>query len=105
MHWKWVTLAAPVCGLGLVGLLRADPVPDVVALQTAYERQAAAGDKRHDNDLRVLAADCIAEPSKTFLCWIKFVSRNDASQRLFFDAVTVSRGNGAWELKSGLCKS
>ena len=33
-------------------------VPNVAVIQTAYEREAAAGSQLHDKDLQVLAAKC-----------------------------------------------
>src|SRR5262245_7904874 len=78
--------------------------PDVVVIQSAYEREASAGSKLHDKDLQVLQSKCHDDGTDRWLCEVTFVSRSDASQRLFFDIVAVARAADGWELKSGLCK-
>jgi hypothetical protein len=79
-------------------------VPDVAVIQTAYAREESAGSKLHDKDLEVLQAKCHADSADGYLCEVTFTSRSDASQRLFFDIVSVARAAEGWELKSGLCK-
>lgn len=111
MRVKVGLLAAMPCCLGIAWLLMsagtllpAEPL-SVDTLQSAYEREASTGDKRHDKGLKLISADCVADQTKAFLCWVKFVSADDSNQRLYFDAVTMARENGQWTLKSGLCKS
>jgi hypothetical protein len=87
----------------LVGMSCAS-LPDVAVIQTAYEREASGGSKLHDKDLQVLESKCHDDGTDRFLCEVTFVSRGDATQRLFFDIVAVARTAGGWELKSGLCK-
>ena len=105
MHLRVAMLAVPACGIGLAWLLVPSSTPDAAAVQIAYEREAAAGDKRHDKGLRVIAADCSVDKLKQYVCWIKFVSLNENNQRLYFDAISLARENGEWRLKSGLCRS
>ena len=78
--------------------------PDVAALQTAYEREEFAGSALHDNGLKILKAKCHDAGTDRFLCEVTFVSREDSTQRLYFDIVAVARNEKGWELKSGLCK-
>src|SRR5262245_6974180 len=86
-----------------VGLL-CGSVPDMAVIQTAYEREASAGSKLHDKDLKLLQARCRDRVDERFLCEVVFVSNSDPNQRLYFDIVAVTRSNDGWELKSGLCK-
>jgi hypothetical protein len=81
-------------------------VPDVATIQTAYEREAAAGSKLHDKDLKVLQAKCHDDSNKdAFLCEVMFTSTADTNERLYFDIIGVARNSdGSWELKNGLCK-
>jgi tripartite-type tricarboxylate transporter receptor subunit TctC len=39
-----------------------------------------------------------------FLCEVTFTSKDDPTERLYFDIVAVARAGDGWELKSGLCK-
>ena len=112
---KWVcALVAMSC----------NPEPDLAAIQTAYEREAAAGSALHDKGLQVLQAQCHRNEgtdnkgannngtgNKTaanngtaeFLCEITFISKGDP-ERPYFDVIDVSRAGDGWELKGGLCK-
>ena len=78
--------------------------PDMAVIQTAYEREASAGSKLHDKDLKVLKAKCHDDGKEAFLCEVMFVSNSDPNERLYFDIVAVARTSNGWELKSGLCK-
>jgi hypothetical protein len=87
--------------------LACSPVPNVAVVQTAYEREAAAGSKLHDQDLQVLNANCHGNSDGPFLCEVTFISTKDpnkGNERLYFDVVAVARTADGWELKSGLCK-
>jgi hypothetical protein len=89
----------------LVGLsCPADSTPDMSTIQAAYDREQSAGSKLHDNGLQILQAKCDDGATGRFLCQVTFLSRDDPSQRLYFDIVAVARTDGGWELKSGLCK-
>jgi hypothetical protein len=88
---------------GLVAL-SCNATPDVATIQTAYEREASAGSKLHDKDLKVLQTKCHDDAKDGFLCEVTFTSTTDASERLYFDIVAVSRKGSGFELKSGLCK-
>jgi len=117
---KWVcALAAMSC----------NAEPDLAAIQTAYEREAAAGSALHDKGLQVLQAQCHRNDSTAnngttkngtnnngtnnngnanygtdiFLCEITFISKGDP-ERPYFDVIDVSRAGDGWELKGGLCK-
>jgi hypothetical protein len=78
-------------------------VPDIAAIQTAYEREASAGSTLHDGGLQVLQAKCHDDGTDKFLCEVTFISKGDP-ERPYFDVVTVARAAEGWELKSGLCK-
>jgi hypothetical protein len=78
-------------------------VPDIAAIQTAYEREAPAGSTLHDNGLRVLQAKCHDDGTDKFLCEVTFISKGDP-QRPYFDIVAITRAGKGWELESGLCK-
>lgn len=80
-----------------------NPVPDIAAIQTAYQREAAANSTLHDQDLQVLEAQCHDDGTGTFLCEVTFISKGDP-ERPYFDIITVARAGSDWELKSGLCK-
>jgi hypothetical protein len=90
----------------LVGLA-CSSVPNVAVIQTAYEREAAAGSKLHDKDLQVLTAKCHDNSDGPILCEVTFISNKDPNkgdERLYFDIVAVASTTEGWELKSGLCK-
>jgi hypothetical protein len=89
-----------LCGLVAMSC---NSVPDIAAIQTAYEREASAGSTLHDNGLQVMEAKCHDDGTDKFLCEVTFISRGDP-ERPYFDIVAVTRAAGGWELKSGLCK-
>jgi hypothetical protein len=78
-------------------------VPDIAAIQAAYEREASAGSTLHDNSLQVLQAKCHDDATDKFLCEVTFISKGDPD-RQYFDLVAVARLGDGWELQSGLCK-
>jgi len=78
-------------------------VPDITAIQTAYEREATAGSTFHDEGLQVLQAKCRDDGTDKFLCEVTFISRGDA-ERPYFDVVGMARAGAGWEISSGLCK-
>jgi hypothetical protein len=88
------TLMAMSCG----------SVPDIAAIQTAYQREASAGSALHDKGLQVLQAKCHDGNTDNFLCEVTFVSKSDPTERLYFDIVAVARAGDGWQLTSGLCK-
>ena len=91
---KWLcALAAMSC----------NSVPDIAAIQTAYQREASAGSALHDNNLQVLQAKCHDDGTDKFLCEVTFISKGDP-ERPYFDVVSVARADNGWELKGGLCK-
>jgi hypothetical protein len=82
--------------------------PDIAAIQTAYEREAAAGSALHDKGLQVLQAQCHDDGTNNdgankYICEITFISKGDP-ERPYFDVVNVARAGEGWELKGGLCK-
>jgi hypothetical protein len=79
-------------------------VPDITAIQTAYDSEASAGNPLHDKGLQVLQAKCHDDGADIFLCEVTFISKSDPTERLYFDIVAVARTSEDWELKSGLCK-
>jgi hypothetical protein len=83
-------------------------LPDFTAIQSAYEREAAAGNSLHDSGLKVLNARChrtdSSGPGEQALCEVTFTSRDDPTERLYFDIVAVARAGDGWTLRSGLCK-
>jgi hypothetical protein len=83
--------------------LSCNSVPDMAAIQTAYEREASAGSAFYDNGLQVLQANCHDDGTDKFLCEVTFISKGDP-ERPCFDIVTVARAGEGWELQSGLCK-
>jgi hypothetical protein len=80
------------------------PIPDVAAIQAAYEREASAGSKLHDAGLQILQAKCHDRREGGYLCEVTFTSKGDPAERLYYDIVSVASRGDAWELKSGLCK-
>jgi len=94
---------ALVWACSLVGL-SCNAMPDMAAIQTAYEREASSGSPLHDKELKVLRAKCHDDSADRFLCEVMFVSNSDPEERLYFDIVAVVRARGGFELKSGLCK-
>jgi hypothetical protein len=88
----------------LVGMSCDASTPGVAIIQSAYEREAANGSKRHDRGLRVLEASCENGAAGRFLCQVTFLSNDDPDQRLYFDVVAMARIDKGWELESGLCK-
>ena len=92
-------------GCSLLGLHCAQAeVPDRSIVQAAYDRVEETGSKLHDKGLQVVAATCNANAAGRYLCQVTFLSRDDPTQRLYFDIVAVDRVDGRWELTSGLCK-
>jgi len=88
----------------LVAMFCNNAVPDIAAIQTAYEREASAGSSLHDKGLQVLQAKCHESGTDGFLCEVTFISKGDPTERLYFDIVAVARVGDGWTLKSGLCK-
>ena len=80
------------------------PTPDVAAIQTAYEQEETAGGALHDKGLKVLWTKCHDDIADRFLCEVTFISRDDPTERLYFDIIAVARDGNGWRLKSGLCK-
>ncbi|MGH7880231.1 MAG: hypothetical protein ACREQD_12155 [Candidatus Binataceae bacterium] len=82
----------------------AAPKPNVTAIQSAYEREAASSSPLHDRGLRVLNSSCDDPKDGRYLCQITFLSKSDPTERLYFTVIAVARNGGGWKLKSGLCK-
>jgi len=78
--------------------------PGVGVFQSAYEHEAATGNKLHDKDLQVLQSKCHDNGNDGYLCEVTFISKSDPTERLYFDVVAVAHASDGWELKSGLCK-
>jgi hypothetical protein len=78
--------------------------PSVAVIQSAYDREAAAGSKLHDTTLQVLQAKCRDDGTDKYRCDVTFISKSDPIERPYFDIVAVARVADGWELKSGLCK-
>jgi len=95
----WWTVAWMCAAIGMA----CGAVPDVGAIQTAYEREAASGNPLHDKGLQILKAKC-HDGTERFLCEVMFISKSDPNERLYFDIVAVTRNADGWQLKSGLCK-
>ena len=99
--WQSLVWACSVVGISC-GLL-----PDVAVIQTAYDREEAAGSTLHSKDLKVLQVKCHDNPGGLLLCEVTFTVANagqDSDQRLYFDVVAVARTPDGWALKSGLCR-
>ena len=99
--WQSLVWACSVLGISC-GLL-----PGVAVIQTAYDREEAAGSTLHSKDLKVLQAKCHDNPGGPFLCEVTFTvasTSQDPNQRLYFDVVAVARTPDGWVLKSGLCR-
>jgi hypothetical protein len=93
-HGKWLcALVAIYC----------NSIPDIAAIQSAYERAASASSALHDKGLQVLQANCHGDGTDKFICELTFISKGDP-ERPYFDIVSVARAGEGWELKSGLCK-
>jgi hypothetical protein len=90
-----------LCALAAVSC---NSVPDIGAIQGAHEREASAGSTLDHKDLQVLQTKCHDDSAGKFLCEVIFISKSDATERLYFDIVAVARASDGWELKSGLCK-
>jgi hypothetical protein len=78
--------------------------PDASIIQAAYDREASVANSLHDQNLRVIEAQCSESGLERFLCQVTFLSKDDPTERLYFDIVAVARSGSIWELKSGLCK-
>src|SRR5260370_17550733 len=76
-------------------------VPDLVTIQSVYDREASAGSTLHDKGLQVLQAKCHDASTDGFLCEITFISKGDPAERLYFDIVAVARAGDGWDFKSG----
>ena len=63
-------------------------VPDIAAIQTAYEREASADSPLHDNGLQVLQAKCHDDGANKFLCEVTFISKGEP-ERPYFDPLCV----------------
>jgi len=89
----------------VLGLLcNSGPAPDVAVIQTAYEQEASDTNTAHDKGLKVIQAKCDDGKEGRFLCQVTFMSKQDPTERLYFDVVSVVRTPKGWELKTGLCK-
>jgi len=85
-------------------VLSCGATPGAAVVQSAYDREQTVGNKLHDDSLQVLQAQCRGDGTDSYLCEIRFISRNDPAERPFFDIVAIARVADGWELKSGLCK-
>jgi hypothetical protein len=81
-----------------------DHLPGLATIQSAYEREASAGNELHDKGLKVLNAKCHNGAERQSLCEVTFISADDPTERLYFDIVAVAQTSDGWILKSGLCK-
>jgi hypothetical protein len=64
-------------------------VPDIAAIQGAYEREASAGSTLHDKGLQVLQAQCHDDGTDKFICDLTLISKADP-ERPYFDIVSVA---------------
>jgi hypothetical protein len=97
------TAASVLCAIA--GFACGKPVPDTAILQKAYEMEATAPASTHDKGLRIVTADCRREgEGLRHTCYVTFMSKGDAQQRLYFDAISVDRDGESWRLRSGLCR-
>jgi hypothetical protein len=97
--WQSIAWACAVLGISCEAL------PTAAIIQTAYEREEAAGSTLHSKDLKVLQAKCHDKSGGRFLCEVTFtVASQDPNQRLYFDVVAVARTPDGWVLESGLCR-
>ena len=71
---KLAVVAVAALSIGVAWLGMQPTAPDLSTIQSAYEREAQAGDQRHDKGLRIVTSDCVADQTGAYLCWIKFVS-------------------------------
>jgi hypothetical protein len=100
--WQAVGWACSLLGLAC------STVPNVVVIQTAYEREAAMGSKLHDEDLQVLTTKCHGNSDGAFLCEVTFISTKDpnkGNERLYFDVVAddlQSRAAGLQQGRAGM---
>jgi hypothetical protein len=65
--WRGVVWVCSLVGFAC------DYVPNVAIIQTAYDREAAAGSALHDKELQVIAAKCHDNSSDRFLCEVTFI--------------------------------
>jgi hypothetical protein len=95
----------PVWICSLIGVACGAPAkPDLPAIQSAYEREAANGSALHDPGLQVLKSSCDDPKDGRYLCQITFLSKSDPTQRLYFTVIAVAHEGNVWALKSGLCR-
>jgi hypothetical protein len=101
---EWQTaLKLWVCSL--IGLSSGvDTAPTVAAIQAAYDQEAALGTSKHDKNLMLIEAKCDAGQNGRFRRQVTFLSKDDPSERLYFDIVAIARVEPGWRLKNGLCK-
>jgi len=78
--------------------------PSVGDLQRAYEREATIPDGKHDPDLVVVGADCVARNDQRYFCQVGFKRSEENSDRVYLDAALIERREGQWKLLSGLCR-
>ena len=74
----WTTAIA-LWACSHVGLACApNPVPTMASIQTAYDREASAGNKLHDTGLRLIEAKCdVKDATERYLCQVTFLSVTD----------------------------
>jgi hypothetical protein len=78
-------------------------IPDIAAIQSAYELEAFTSSTLRDKGLQVLKAKCHDDSTDIFICELTFISKGDP-ERPYFDIVSIARVGEGWVLKSGLCK-
>ena len=92
-----------VCSL--IGLSSGvDTAPTVAAIQAAYDQEASLGTSKHDNNLMLIEAKFDAGQNGRFRCQVTYLSKDDPSERLYFDIVAIARVEQGWRLENGLCK-
>ena len=96
-------LAAFVANSDLGGTALAG-IPNAGVLQAAYNLEATPGNTKHDKDLKIVEARCFEKKTNNYNCFITFVSSRDADRRLYYDVAEITRADGNWSLKSGICK-
>jgi len=95
--------AVTIAACSFVGLF-CGSFPTASTIQSAYEREASAANSLHDPGLQVMEASCDGNTNGQFLCQVMYLSKDDPTQRLYFDVLAVVPAGDGFQLKSGLCK-
>jgi hypothetical protein len=98
-------LAVALASLGLASCFDEQSwLPDIPAIQAAYDGAKLEEIDHHDDQLLIRQADCRRLDGGQFTCQVAFTDQRSSNGRLYFDVIGLDRIGRTWKLVSGLCR-